>query len=132
MAATVTIKAIVNNGNKWEIVGSVALDSSYPTGGYPIPARKVGLCYLEYFGADDGYGGYLFDYDYVNNKLRVSYPQGGSSGGTNDGSGTVTSGGTGVTSTAATGPVNSAPSRECQNTKDLSALTLLRFKATGS
>ena len=132
MAITVTVKSTINLGNKWEITGTIAMDTSYATGGYPITARQVALAYIDDLILDDGYGGYLYAWDGPNSKIKVFYPQGGSSAGTNDGSGTVKTGASTASAVNATTPdVNSAKAIEVQNTANLSAVTALNFRAIG-
>jgi hypothetical protein len=57
--------------------GSIALDASYPTGGYPLPASKFfgpGSVIFNMILGDAGKtggGAYRFYYDYINSKLMV-------------------------------------------------------------
>lgn len=72
-------------------------------------------------------GGHLCAYDAANGKVRLYWPQGGSSGGANDGTGTgsIPAGATAVTSNAAqpTVSINTAPAREMNGGQTLSAMT---------
>lgn len=64
----------VSEGNKWRILGTFDLDTSYPAGGYPIIPNQVGLDQVQSFIVNDNNLGYLFDYDGSN--LHV-YQSGG-------------------------------------------------------
>lgn len=63
------------NDNYATVSGTIALDSSYPTGGYPVAgmtngAAKFGLkvCQMAWFSHQ---GGYLITYDQVNDKVKI-------------------------------------------------------------
>jgi hypothetical protein len=107
-------------------------DSSYPAGGYSFPPSLVGLTTIQLVVPEPAVGSagevYIVRFDHATKKLRWYYPAGGSSGGTNDGSGTgsIPSGATGVTSNAAqpTVQVNSAPAREVQTGKNLTGASV--------
>lgn len=107
MAATVTIiDSWDTGGNRTEYVGTIALDSSYPTGGEALDAsgneRFAWLHALSGGTAASG-GGRLYAFDAANQKL-VAYH------GDNDNAG-------------------DAPFVEVANTTDLSAVTALPFRA---
>jgi hypothetical protein len=73
----------------------VALDSSYPTGGYAIDPKDLGLAEILFFMAAPK-SGYIFSFDHDNRKL-MAYRTGGASAGTSG----ATSGGTPAGSVAA-------------------------------
>lgn len=58
-------------GVQWEILGRLSLDSSYPTGGYPINPIQFGLSQVTSFTVNDAQNGYLYDYDAPNQKLKI-------------------------------------------------------------
>lgn len=72
MALTVTARVDGQSGNKRTSSGQVSLDSSYPSGGYPVTARTFGLGVLDP-------GGLIFapstgldlEYDSTNGTVRV-------------------------------------------------------------
>ena len=79
-------------------------------------------------------GGYVFEFDYTNNKIKVLYPQGGEQVGNADGGASIDSGDTTVTSSAANGAivtVDAGKAREVANTTDLSGLTGVKVMVIG-
>lgn len=64
-------------GNKKMVRGKIAFDSSYPTGGEPFTPNNMGLSIVENFFVVSNEGGYAFDYDYSNQKLKVFDVSGG-------------------------------------------------------
>ena len=70
MALTVTSLENGYAGNKRVNRGRLALDNSYPSLGYPLSARQVGLSVIENLTIQERLG-YVFDYDSVNGTLRV-------------------------------------------------------------
>ncbi len=58
-------------GNKRIVMGTLALDSAYPTGGYPLaPSKLGGMRYIDRMDINDAQG-FTFEYDYINQKLKV-------------------------------------------------------------
>lgn len=107
MALTVTISQFGPSGNMNRVVGTLAFDASYPTGGESLTAANVGLA-SAYPIKVQPYGGYVFDYDATNSKVRA-YRQ---------------------TDPADTGGADVALV-EVADTTDLSALTAVPFEALG-
>ncbi len=70
MGLTVTNIRNDNWGNTKLVWGSIAFDSSYPTGGESLSGLNVGLSTIDYFRADPR-SGYIFEYDYTNSKLKA-------------------------------------------------------------
>lgn len=60
MALTITNLVRNKIGNKWEMTGLIAFDSSYPTGGELISAVDLGLAYMEVLNVNPR-SGYIFD-----------------------------------------------------------------------
>lgn len=76
MAAVVTKTYLNYPGAVVEFVGTVALDNSYPTGGYSIALNQFGLQNrVDILLAEDAKG-YGFEWDYTNKKLKA-YSTGG-------------------------------------------------------
>lgn len=73
MAVTVTINKRFKFGNGFGVVADVLLDDSYPTGGESIDAGKFGLQSLD-FVIPSPSGGYIFEYDHANKKLKGFTP----------------------------------------------------------
>lgn len=70
MALTVAfIKSGKTTGGMERIV-NVTFDDSYPTGGESLTARNCGLNVIEWVQANP-VGGYIFEYDYTNKKLKA-------------------------------------------------------------
>jgi hypothetical protein len=115
------------------MVCNVAFDSSYPTGGEDI--SSVVNAFKEVLSASfEGSGGYVFEYDKTNKKVKALYPQGGEQVGSADGGASVDAGATPVTSSAANGAivtVDAGIGREVANATDLSALTTVRVTFIG-
>jgi hypothetical protein len=131
MALTITREATENIGSLDLRVFTIALDNSYPSGGYSLTPRMLGFGRILWAGtelvASSGGQALLVGYDRANKKLRVFLPQGGSASSTTiNGQGVVPSGGTTVTSSAAQPPitVNPAPAREAAATTNLSAYSV--------
>ena len=55
------------------LTGTFDLDNSYPTGGYDLSALSNRFKTLHRLTTDQA-GGYLFQFDKANNKLKVFYP----------------------------------------------------------
>lgn len=72
MALTVTAIQSSASGSKRTSNGTVALDSSYPSGGYPITPRAFSLGVIDpgglIFGASSGFS---LSYDRANGTVRV-------------------------------------------------------------
>jgi len=62
----------VRTKNLWVhvIYENVTLDNSYPTGGYQITPEQLGLREILHVEAGMA-GGYAFEWDYANSKLKV-------------------------------------------------------------
>lgn len=108
LVATVSLttgRTYVNGqfGRKTEIKGTLAFDSSYPTGGETLIKSQVGLQTIDRMNIQAA--GYVCQYDSANNKVLVYY---------------------GDNNNASDGPLIEVP-----NTTDLSALTAVPFEAVG-
>ncbi|MEW6214548.1 MAG: hypothetical protein AB1478_04995 [Nitrospirota bacterium] len=74
MALSITIKGHNVIGNRRQTIATVDFDSSYPTGGESLTARNLALGIIDMLQVESK-SGYIFDYDYTNNKLKVFYPR---------------------------------------------------------
>ena len=76
MSLTITNREYAVFGSKRVIFCDIAFDSSYPTGGESLTASDIGLSVVEaVFTLTKS--GYIFDYDYANEKLKAYYPSAG-------------------------------------------------------
>lgn len=111
------------------ISGTIAFDSSYPTGGEDITdiTDKFKECLQIQC---DNFGGYLFTFDKTNSMLKVLAPVDVVAG-----SGTAATNNFVFKNTVlevdGTGTAFQVPGAEVLNTTDLSALTAVRFIALG-
>lgn len=135
MAATLTVDKVNTRhltGLRL-VTGTLAFDSSYPTGGEAIslPLNEVKGMFIE------NKSGYMFEYDRINKKVKAFHPRAAIA---NTLAASVDAGATSVTSTAANGAiitlsgvagVAAGPGAEVPNLTDLSALTDVGFLAWG-
>jgi hypothetical protein len=70
MALTVTKETTGLAGNQYRIIGTIAFDSSYPTGGESLTAANVGLTTLNELELKET-SGYTFQWDKANAKVKV-------------------------------------------------------------
>ena len=143
MALTISVVERTVFGNKRIVFADVDFDSSYPTGGESLQASDVGLKAIDFLQATPK-SGYIFEYDYTNEKLKALYPTKTQDAATTGANAlTVDSGSTTVTSTAANGAIITVPSgfrsavdpgpaEEVGNGTDLSSLTDVRVMIIGS
>lgn len=54
-------------------IAEITFDNSYPTGGEPVTAAQLGVRSIDMVMLSNG-GGYLAEYDYTNNKIKVLTP----------------------------------------------------------
>lgn len=73
MAITFTLKDRIKMGNAFMVVADITLSSSYPTGGEPIEPKSLGLNAIYGLMAYPS-GGYLFEFDHANKKLKAYTP----------------------------------------------------------
>lgn len=77
MALTLTkIYGPISVGDRWEICNKVALDNSYPTGGYSLKPSDLGFAVAansdpEFVCEVDAANGWSCLYDYTNQKLKL-------------------------------------------------------------
>lgn len=90
-------------GNKRAVVGTIAFDSSYPTGGESLTAANIGLGVIDHMTIEPK-GGYVFEYDYANKKVLAYVEEAVAAGG---------------------------PLLEVANAVDLAAVTGVKFRAVG-
>lgn len=114
------------------ISGTIAFDSSYPTGGEDITdiTKKFKTCYQIIC---DNFGGYLFTFDKTNSLMKVLAPVDVIAGSTSAGANNylVKSDTAGKVEVAGTGTAYQSAGAEVLDTTDLSGLTAVRFIALG-
>ncbi len=67
----------MSDGSKWKMLGRLSFVGPYTTGGEELTADTIGLARLESLNIDGEEKGFLFEYDYVNQKLKVFAGSGG-------------------------------------------------------
>lgn len=113
------------------LTGSIAFDSSYPTGGEDAgdisDYFKSMLCLLI-----EAHGGYLFEYDRTNDKIKALAPVNViASTGVADANNTIMKSASATLEAAGTGTAFQQPGVEVLDTTDLSGLTAAHFIAIG-
>lgn len=139
MALTVAVTRRVVAGDQNIVTGTIAFDSSYPTGGESFTPADIGLRTVDLMLLQPGAIGLTYSYDYTNNKVQA-FAQGvlvGAAGAVamDDFPVTAGPGVTGSTSVSlATGSatVGLGALKEVPNTNDLSTVTGVRFVAFGA
>jgi len=137
MALSINIKDRSVFGNKRVVIAEVNFDSSYPTGGEPLTPSDLGLQSIDFLNATSK-AGYIFEYDYTNQKLKCLYST-RSQVSNLAGSVTVPSYSTtyaeagtySVSFTGTKGTVDAGVAEEVANATDLSALTNVRIFCFG-
>lgn len=140
MALTVSITEIFSVGNAQGVIGTIAFDSSYPTGGEELLPATLGLTVVKDMSVKMR-SGLMFDYDYTNSKVLAYVPGitvGAAGGHTLDdydleGVGATTSGyaiGLEASITQST-DMRFGLMKEVANGADLSTITGVRFFALG-
>lgn len=103
MAITISNLRRQGTGLGYMSVFDLALDNSYPTGGYFIDPNAIGLARITNLSTYGSDGGYLFEFDYVNNKFKVfSASGGGTPAGSNSSESAGTPSGTNSSESAGT------------------------------
>ena len=74
MALVVTAIEHGGSGNKHVERGTLALDASYPAGGYPVTPRLFGLAVVDFLDFTPSPGGYRLNYDPASGTVRVYGP----------------------------------------------------------
>jgi hypothetical protein len=114
------------------VSGSLAYDSSYPTGGESFAPTDVGLSSFDLVLCSPTKG-VIFEYDYANSKLKAVFPTGG--GGTPASAlavPKVSSGSSSASAVDATTPtITPGVGKEVASTQNLSTLTGVKFVAFG-
>ena len=138
MALTVSVTRRVTAGNQHIVTGTIAFDSSYPTGGESFTAADLGLRVVDLMLVQ-ATKGFDYEYDYTNSKVLV-YTQGvahGSAGSVTLDDYPVTAGPGATASSSisreasATSPLRMGPMKECAASDDLSTITGVRFICFG-
>lgn len=140
MALTVAMTRRVVTGDQYMVVGTIAFDSSYPTGGESFTPADLGLRTVDLMLFQQNTLGFTFSYDYTNSKVLV-YAQGAAhaAGGAATLDDYAVTAGPGVSSgisisrETAAGAVTSrwGPLKEIAASDDLSTVTGVRFVCYG-
>jgi len=142
MGLTITNKEFTVFGNKRVVFCDVAFDASYPTGGEALTPDTLGLSVIT-FASVAGKGGYIFEYDYTNKKLKAMYPRSASAVANSAAnqldvsSGSATASAVDATTPTVTAPagfrsaVDAQVADEVGNTVDLSAVTSVKVMMIG-
>ncbi len=130
MSLTVNNQEYSVFGNKGIGMCDVDFDSSYPTGGESFTPEDIGLSVIQHI-LIEGKSGYIFEYDYGNEKIKVMLPTkiAAASGTVNDALGFATGQSALHSETAARTVTDVAA--EVANTTDLSTLTGVKVMAFG-
>jgi hypothetical protein len=138
MALTLGSLNYASIGNRTFVTGTIAFDSSYPTGGESLAAADLGLAKIDFIQVSPK--GFLFEYDYTNSLLLVKsqgYAHGTGGSVTTDDypitAGPGVTSGISIQATTGAGAVtaNLGPLVETFSTDDLSTVTGVRFFAVG-
>lgn len=137
MALTISSLKRTHLGDRRQHLGVITFDSSYATGGESLVPTDVSLHTIDSITFEPT-GGYSFEYDYTNQKVKVNVPGvaiAAAGAATIDdfaltGTGASTARSIGLDS-ASTSPVRFGPQQEVASTVNLSAITT-RFRAIGT
>jgi hypothetical protein len=144
MALTIANLVYTNGTAGYEVSGTLAFDSSYPTGGETLTAANLGLAQIDNIQVQPRLG-LVFEYDYTNSLLLV-YEQGfttGSTSVTTNAFNTVTGAAIEDAADAETTIFNASITTaidtsyrtgklvQCANTTNLVNVTGVRFRAAG-
>lgn len=139
MALTIAISEMVSIGNMNASVGTIAFDSSYPTGGESLTAAELGIGNTAKFVLFSPTSGIVFEYDYTNSKVKA-FSQGvavGAAGGetmddfpvdAGPGASTIS---VSLTNSGGSATHNFGGLKEVPSTNDMSSITGVRFVAFG-
>ena len=137
MALTISSVTTSVFGNKKIMKANIAFDSSYPTGGEALTPSTLGLNEVEILLVSPQ-AGYLFEYDYSNEKLKALTPRAAQAAVTTDkvtivasGAANITDGQSCTVDSTFRSAVDAAAGAEAANTTDLSAVTGVRVLAIG-
>ena len=115
----------------------IAFDSSYPTGGEALTPASLGLERIEHISIEPN-GGYFFEYDYDNAKLKAFTPTATQTAVTTDevtiaasGAGAITDGQSCLVAATFRSAVDASAGGEVGNTTDLSGVTSVKVMAIG-
>lgn len=130
MSLTVNNQEYSVFGNKGIGMCDVDFDNSYPTGGESLTPEMLGLARIQHINIE-GKGGYLFEYDYTNEKIKALYPTSitSTTGTVNNALGYATGANAFITDTA--GHHGVEVGSEVGNTVDLSGVTGVKIMAFG-
>ena len=71
MAMNVKLIRKIKFGNAFGVVAELAGDASYPTGGYPLTAKQLGLNVVENILPKNPSAGKFWEYDFANEKIKI-------------------------------------------------------------
>lgn len=137
MGLTISNKEFTVFGTKRVVFCDIAFDASYPTGGESLTPSDLGLSEAK-FVSIAGKSGYIFEYDYTNEKLKAMTPTANQGAVTTDkvtitasGAANITDGQSCIVDATFRSEVDAAPADEVGNTTDLSAVTGVKVMFIG-
>jgi hypothetical protein len=137
MALTIAVTRRSTSGDQHVVTGTIAFDSSYPTGGESFTPANIGLRVVDLMLFEQTKG-FTYEYDYTNSKVKA-YAQGalvGAAGAVTMDDFPVTAG-PGVTASTSLSLASGSATvtwgglKEVPNTNDMSTVTGVRFVAYG-
>lgn len=140
MALTVAVTRRVVAGDQNIVAGTIAFDSSYPTGGESFVPADIGLRVFDLVLFGNGVAGLTYVYDYTAQKIKVftqGYAHGTGGSVTLDdypitaGPGVTSGISVSLTTGAGAATANLGPLVEDLSTDDLSTITGVRFVVFG-
>ena len=137
MSLTITNKEFAVFGSKRIVFCDIAFDASYPTGGESLTPGDLGLSVATHVSVA-GNSGYVFEYDYTNEKVKAMTPTAAQAAVTTDkvtitasGSGSITDGQSCTVDATFRSAVDAAAADEVGNTTDLSGVTSVKVMFIG-
>lgn len=130
MASTVSVIERTKLAGRFFVIADITMDNSYPTNGLAVSPRQLGLNAIDFLLPANA-GGYSFEYDHANKKLKAFVPVGviadaGVSGADN----TIMKSAAGTLEVAGTGTAFQQAAVEAANATNLAAVTV-RVMAVG-
>lgn len=124
MAASVTVKKRSKMYNLFAVVADVTFDTEYPTGGEALTANQFGLNVIDFMLPAPA-GGYIFEFDHSNKKLKAFVPVSAVAGdGVADANNTLIKSTTSTVEVAGTGTAFQVVHGEVTNKTDLHTVTV--------
>jgi hypothetical protein len=71
LAIAAIVRKIAKNLSNYQNILTITCDNAYPTGGYPLPAAKMGLTTIDFVFPSSSSTGHSVHYDHANSKLKL-------------------------------------------------------------